>query len=67
MPDSHNGRISVIMEPSKRAFEIMATKYTEKQLNSIDKSLLVTMFLGLPEQFEALSDKLTSMDKSVSW
>lgn len=43
----------------------MATKYTEEQLNSIDKSLLITMFLDLQEQFEALSDKLTSMDNRM--
>lgn len=33
MPDSHNRRISVIIELSKKEFEIMAIKYTEKQLN----------------------------------
>lgn len=40
----------------------MAVKYTEEQLNSMDKSLLITMFLGLQEQFETLSDKLTTMN-----
>lgn len=45
----------------------MAVKYTEEQLNRMDKSLLITMFLGLQEQFETLSDKLTTMDRSVSW
>lgn len=43
----------------------MAVKYTEEQLNSIDKSLLITMFLGLQEPFETLSDKLTSMDNRM--
>ena len=28
----------------------MAVKYTEEQLNRMDKSLLITMFLGLQEQ-----------------
>lgn len=36
----------------------MAIKYTEEQLNSMDKSLLITMFLGLQEQFELVSEKL---------
>lgn len=67
MPDSHNRMISVIIELSKKEFEIMAVKYTEEQLNRMDKSLLITMFLGLQEQFETLSDKLTTMDRSVSW
>lgn len=43
----------------------MAAKYTEEQLNSIDKSLLITMFLGLQEQFETLSEKLTTMDNRM--
>ena len=67
MPDSHNRMISVIIELSKKEFEIMAVKYTEEQLNRMDKSLLITMFLGLQEQSETLSDKLTTMDRSVSW
>lgn len=45
----------------------MVVKYTEEQLNSMDKSLLIMMFLGLQEQFETLSDKLTTMDRSVLW
>ena len=28
----------------------MAVKYTEEQLNRMDKPLLITMFLGLQEQ-----------------
>lgn len=43
----------------------MAVKYTEEQLNPMDKSLLITMFLGLQEQFETLSDKLTTMDNRM--
>lgn len=65
MPDSHNRRISAIIGLSKKGFEIMAIKYTEEQLNSIDKSLLITMFLGLQEQLETLSDKLTTMDNRM--
>lgn len=35
----------------------MAIKYTEEQLNSIDKSLLVQMFLNQQEQLESLTRK----------
>ena len=31
----------------------------------MDKSLLITMFLGLQEQFDTLSDKLTTMDNRM--
>ena len=47
MPDSRTRRISVIIELSKKEFGIMAVKYTEEQLNPMDKSLLITMFYGL--------------------
>ena len=50
MPDSRTRRIPVIIELSKKEFGIMAVKYTEEQLNRMDKSLLITMFLGLQEQ-----------------
>lgn len=43
----------------------MAVKYTKEQLNSIDKSLLITMLLGLQEQFETLADSLTTMDNRM--
>lgn len=45
----------------------MAVKYTEEQLNRMDKSLLITMFLGLQEQSETLSDKLTTMDNRMQF
>jgi len=32
-----------------KELRIMAIKFTEEQLNTIDKSLLITMFLGLQE------------------
>ena len=32
----------------------MAFKYTEEQLNTMDKSLLVSLFLGLQEQLNTL-------------
>ena len=36
----------------------MASKYTEEQLNKLDKELLVQLFLGLQDQMEELT-KLT--------
>lgn len=33
----------------------MAFKYTEEQLNKLDKELLIQLFLGLQEQLEALT------------
>lgn len=67
MSDSHNRRSSVIIELNKKEFGIMAVKYTEEQLNSIDKSLLITMFLDLQEPFETLSDKLATMDNRMQF
>lgn len=36
----------------------MAIKYTEEQLNSVDKSLLVQMFLNQQEQLESLTKEI---------
>ena len=33
----------------------MAFKYTEEQLNKLDKELLVQLFLGLQDQMEGLT------------
>lgn len=43
----------------------MAVKYTEEQLNSIDKTLLIKMFLGLQEQLETLSQEISSLDNRM--
>lgn len=43
----------------------MAIKYTEEQLNTIDKSLLIAMFLGLQEQVETLTKEVSSMDNKM--
>ena len=43
----------------------MAMKYTEEQLNKVDKSMLVQMFLHQQEQLELLSDKLKSLDDKM--
>lgn len=50
----------------------MAMKYTEEQLNTVDKSLLIQLFLAeqeqtekLSNQVEALNTKLTEMDDKM--
>ena len=43
----------------------MAIKYTEEQLNSIDKSLLVQMFLNQQEQLESLTAEIHSLNEKM--
>lgn len=43
----------------------MAMKYTEEQLNSIDKSILVQLFLAMQEENEKQTKKLDEMDAKL--
>lgn len=43
----------------------MAIKYTEEQLNTIDKSLLVQMFLNQQEQLETLTTQVRSLNEKM--
>lgn len=43
----------------------MAMKYTEEQLNSIDKSILVQLFLAMQEENEKQTKKLEEMDRKL--
>ena len=43
----------------------MAMKYTEEQLNSIDKSILVQLFLAMQEENEKQTKKLNEMDAKL--
>lgn len=43
----------------------MAVKYTEEQLNTIDKSLLVQMFLNQQEQLETLTTEVRSLNEKM--
>ena len=43
----------------------MAVKYTEEQLNTIDKSLLVQMFLNQQEQLETLTTQVRSLNEKM--
>ena len=44
----------------------MAFKYTEEQLNKLDKELLVQLFLGLQDQMEGLTRQTQALGKAVS-
>ena len=43
----------------------MAVRYTEEQLNTIDKSLLIQMFLNQQEQLETLSTEVRSLNEKM--
>ena len=43
----------------------MAIKYTEEQLNTIDKSLLVQMFLNQQEQLELLTYEVRTLNEKM--
>ena len=43
----------------------MAIKYTEEQLNSVGKSMLIHMFLKQQEQLEKVSADLHSLDTKM--
>lgn len=43
----------------------MAFKYTEEQLNTIDKSLLISMFLGLQEQVDSLTKETHALNEKM--
>ncbi len=43
----------------------MAMKYTEEQLNDIDKSILIRLFLALQEESEKQAFKLNEMDETL--
>ena len=51
---------------------VMAFKYTEEQLNKLDKELVIQLFLGLQDQMEeltiqtqALNDKMQLMMEQI--
>lgn len=43
----------------------MAIKYTEEQLNTLDKTFLVQMYLNLQEQLEALTKETHELNKKI--
>lgn len=43
----------------------MAIKYTEDQLNTLDKSFLVQMYLNLQEQLESLTKETHELNEKM--
>ena len=43
----------------------MVAKFTEEQLNNVDRSLLVTMFLSQQEQVESLKQELLASNEKM--
>lgn len=43
----------------------MAVRYTEEQLNPVDKSLLIQMFLNQQEQLETLTTEVRSLNEKM--
>ena len=44
----------------------MAVRYTEEQLNTVDKSLLIQMFLNQRELLETLTTEVRSLNERIS-
>ena len=45
----------------------MAVRYTEEQLNTVDKSLLIQMFLNQQEQLQTLTAEVASLNYSKAF
>ena len=58
-------RKSGTMDSLRKGVPAMAIKYTEEQLNSVDKSMLIQMFLNQQEQLEKVSANLHSLDTKM--
>lgn len=58
--------VSAIIDQEIKGASVMAIKYTEEQLNSVDKSLLVQMFLNQQEQLESLTAEIHSLNEKCS-
>lgn len=43
----------------------MAFKYTEEQLNKLDKELLIQLFLGLQDQMEELTKQTQALNDKM--
>ena len=43
----------------------MAFKYTEDQLNKMDKALLIELFLGLQDQMEELTKETYALNQKM--
>ena len=43
----------------------MSVRYTEEQLNTVDKSLLIQMFLNRQEQLQTLTAEVASLNEKM--
>lgn len=43
----------------------MAFKYTEEQLNKLDKELLISLFLGMQDQMEELTKQTEALNEKM--
>ena len=58
-------RKSGTMDSLRKGVPAMVIKYKEEQLNSVDKSMLIHMFLNQQEQLEKVSADLHSLDTKM--
>lgn len=61
----HKNAVFAIMSSDLKGASVMAIKYTEEQLNSVEKSLLVQMFLNQQEQLESLTNEVHSLNDKL--
>ena len=57
--------IQYSMDSLRKGVPAMVIKYKEEQLNSVDKSMLIHMFLNQQEQLEKVSADLHSLDTKM--
>ena len=50
---------------SKKRSSAIAVRYTEEQLNTVDKSLLIQMFLNQQEQLQTLTAEVASLNEKM--
>ena len=50
---------------NKKRSSTMAVRYTEEQLNTVDKSLLIQMVLNQQEQLETLTAEVRSLNRKM--
>lgn len=60
-----NGREKLCGEYDAQGSLVMAFKYTEEQLNKLDKELLIQLFLGMQDQLEELTKQTQSLNDKM--
>ena len=64
MPEWHLSSVSAIITLRKRG-RVMAVKYTEEQLNNVDKSFLILLLLQQQEQLESVTRELHDTNEKM--